>query len=322
MLISDDPVREGVPAIVDRLILLRDLLQLAPQCPRDIPKRIAHYPSGDSGQRQLRRDLDSLEAFGYQIVRLQKPLRLSLTSGPHMLADDDIDALAYIREAFVNEHPLSPTIQPLLTRLTAHLPASQRSRWQRRPALRILLTPAIDYSACGPLLRWLDKAIVDRTQISFLYRARGQRVPLRYERLDPYDLEYNDRHFFLLAYSYKTGTVLTFRLDRIIDDPTQHSPERLPTRQPPRRELRPIHFTYRMPASFAEGGVSERFTTHAVRREGDSVLIDASDTSEFWIMRTLLAYGEFAVLVDGPTSLMDRMRQVITQMAQNYGVIS
>lgn len=311
---------DEVPAIVDRLVLLRDLLRQGPQRPRDIPGRIAHYLPDESGRRQVRRDLRSLEAMGYLIVRQQNPLRLSLAGGPHVLADDEVDTLTYIRETFDQGHPLSATIQQLLARLTAQLPEPQRARWQRRPALRVLLTPAIDYSSYGPLLRWLDAAIVDRAQIAFWYRARNQRTPIWHEQLDPYDLEYTDRHFFLLAYSYVTGSVLTFRLDRIVEDITLRSPERLPRRQQPRRESPPIHFTYRLPALFAEGGVSERFTTRAVRREGDAVFVDATDTSEFRIMRTLLSYGEFAVLVDGPASLMKRMRDVIAQMARNYGV--
>lgn len=313
---SDDKI----PAIVERLMLLRNLLCQGPQRPRDIPEYIAYYLPGDSGRRQLRRDLGYLEVMGYHVVRLQNPLRLSLTGGPHVLDDEAVDTLTYIRETFTEGHPLSPMIQQLLSRLTAQLPAPQRMRWQRRPALRVLLTPAIDYSPYGPLLRWLDAAIVDRAQIAFRYRARGQRAPTWHERLDPYDLEYTDRHFFLLAYSYKTGSVLTFRLDRIIEDPALPSPERLPSQQRPRREPPLIHFTYRLPALFAEGGVSERFLTRAIRREGDVVLVDAADTSEFRIMRTLLGYGEFAVLVDAPESLMKRMRDVVAEMARNYGV--
>jgi predicted DNA-binding transcriptional regulator YafY len=186
--------------------------------------------------------------------------------------------------------------------------------------LRVSLTPAIDYSAHSELLHWLEAAITDRSQISFHYRPGGSHAPIFHERLDPYDLEYTDRHFFLLAYSQATGSVLTFRLDRIVFDPSLPSPCRLPNRQAPRREPRPIRFTYRLPASFAEGGVSERFTTLAVRHEGEHVFVDASDPSPFRIMRTLLGYGEHAILVDGPPALLERMRTAVAQMAANYSV--
>jgi predicted DNA-binding transcriptional regulator YafY len=221
---------------------------------------------------------------------------------------------------FVDTHPLAPIIQRLLTGLTNQLPVQQQARWRRRPALRVSLAPAIDYSAHSELLRWLDTAITDRSQIRFQYRPRGSHTPVLHERLDPYDLEYTDRHFFLLAYSHATGSVLTFRLDRIVVDPSLPSPDRLPNRQAPRREPRPIRFIYRLPATFTEGGVSERFTTLAVRHEGEHVFVDASDPSPFRIMRTLLGYGEHAVLVDGPPALVERMRAAVGQMATNYGV--
>lgn len=314
--ISDD-----VPAVVERLVLLRDVLLAAPRRPAEIINVLEpRYLSGEAGTRLIRRDLRSLEAMGYIVVRLKQPVRFSLTGGPHVLDDTDIDALSYIREMFVDSHPLAPIMRQLLDGLTAQLPTRQQARWQRRPALRVLLTPAIDYSAHSELLHWLDAAITDRRQIRFHYRPRGSSAPALYARLDPYDLEYTDRHFFLLAYSYDTGSVLTFRLDRIVIDPSLPSPERLPNQQAPRRKPRPIHFTYRLPASFAESGVSQRFTTHTVRREGEHVFVEASDASSFRIMRTLLGYGEHAVLVKGPPELLERMRIVTTHMASNYEV--
>jgi predicted DNA-binding transcriptional regulator YafY len=311
--------RDGY-TVIDRLMRLRDLLRAAPQSMDNILIRMeADYPPGDSGKRQIRRDLRKLEAMGYQIERLTEPLRWALISGQHMLSDSDIDALTYIREMFSSGHPLLPIIESMLAQLTAHLPERQQSRWQRRPALRVLLTPAIDYSNCGELLRWLDAAINERAQIGFLYRSRDGEV-VRHTQLDPYDIEYTDRHFYLIAFSHQLRDVRMFRLDRIVQDPAQRSPERLPSRQRPRYERRPVRFTYRLPASFADNGVSERFTTHTVRREGDFVIVEASDPSEFRIIRILLGYGEHAVLLDGPPTLRERMRQVITQMAANYGL--
>ncbi|HMQ30026.1 MAG TPA: WYL domain-containing protein [Chloroflexaceae bacterium] len=314
-------VPDDIPENVERLTRLRDLLWAGPQSIAEIIDLLTpHYLPGETGQRLLRRDLRSLETMGYVVIREGKPVRISITSGPTVLADRDVDALTYIRDMFVDSHPLAPMIRQLLERLTSHLPPRQQGRWQRRPVLRIQLTPALDYSAHGDLLRWLDQAITDRSQIRFLYRARASPKPILHERLDPYDIEYTDRHFFLLAYSHSTGSVLTFRIDRIVVDATQPSPERLPGLQAPRRTPRPIHFTYRLPASFAEGGVSERFTTHSVRRAGEYVLVEASDTSAFRIMRTLLGYGEHAVLMDGPPGLLAQMRTAVAQMAANYEV--
>jgi predicted DNA-binding transcriptional regulator YafY len=311
--------REGY-TVIDRLMRLRDLLRAAPQDMDSIQIHMAaDYPAGDSGKRQIRRDLHRLKVMGYQIERLIEPLRWTLTGGEHTLSDADIDALTYIREMFSSGHPLSPLIDSMLTHLTAYLPERQHARWQRRPALRVLLTPAIDYSSCGELLRWLDGAINERAQIGFLYRSRDGKLT-RHAPLDPYDIEYTDRHFYLIAFSHEFRDVRMFRLDRIIQDRAQRSPERLPARQWPRYERRPVRFTYRLPASFADSGVSERFTTHTVRLEGDFVIVEASDPSEFRIIRILLGYGEHAVLLDGPPTLLERMHQAIAQMAANYGL--
>ncbi|GAB4193660.1 MAG: hypothetical protein OHK0022_08770 [Roseiflexaceae bacterium] len=317
----ESAIPDDVPGIVERLTRLRDLLHAEPRTNAEIVELLApHYLEGQTGLRLLRRDLRSLEAMGYTVLRQGKPARFAITAGPPVLADADIDALTYIRDMFVDSNPLAPMMQQLLERLTAHLPVRQRARWQRRPALRIQLTPALDYSAHGELLQWLDRAITERSQIQFYYRARGSTAPALHERLDPYDIEYSDRHFFLLAYSHSTGSVLNFRIDRIVVDPALPSPERLPSRQAPRRTPRPIRFTYRLPVSFAEGGVSERFTTHSIRQEGAYVFVEASDPSAFRIMRTLLSYGEYAVLVDGPPELQARMRTAVAQMAANYKV--
>jgi predicted DNA-binding transcriptional regulator YafY len=306
--------------VIDRLMRLRDLLRDAPRDMETILTRMERdYPATESGKRRLRRDLRNLEMMGFHVERLSQPLRWVLTNGPHILSDAEVDALTHIREMFAAGHPLSPIIHRLLTRFTDQLPERQHTRWQRRPALRAHLTPAIDYSACGELLRWLETAITDHKQVAFLYRARGSSEETYHTPLDPYDIEYTDRHFYLMAYSHQLRNVLMFRLDRIVQDTTRRSPERLPTRQPPPQERRPICFSYRLPASFADGGVSERFATHAVRHEGDFVIVEASDHSEFRIIRTLLGYGEHAVLLDGPPVLMEKMRQAVLLTAANYG---
>lgn len=307
--------------VIDRLIRLRDLLRDAPRSMDSILTHMEEdYSSTDSGKRQLRRDIRNMEMMGFRVERLTGPLRFVVTDGPHILAERDIDALSYIREMFADGHPLSSVINGMLNRLTHELPERQRKQWLRRPALRAHLTPAIDYSACGDLLQWLEKAIQDRTQIGFVYQARGNREAIRHAPLDPYDIEYVDRHFYLVAYSHQSRNVLHFRLDRIIQDTGRRSPERLPTRQLPRQERRPIHFTYCLPASFAHSGVSERFTTHSVRRDGEVVIVEASDPSDFRIIRTLLGYGEHAILLDGPPDLLEKMCQTVNQMAANYGV--
>jgi len=137
------------------------------------------YTDDANGRRQLRRDLRNLEALGYSIERHLRPLRWSIDAGTHLLSDDDVLALLHIREAFTENHPLTPLVTRLLARLTGHLSDNQRALWQRQPALRAPLNPAIDYRDCADLIRSLETAISQRRQITFLYRARGRSEPIR-----------------------------------------------------------------------------------------------------------------------------------------------
>lgn len=306
-------------AVVRRLLDLRDRLRVAPQ---DFAAIVAHLPGGyindETGKRQFRRDLRNLEALGYTIERHRRPLRWSLSTSTHLLSDADVQTLAYIREAFTEQHPLAPSTAALLHRLTEQLSGAQQMIWQRRPALRAPLHPAIDYSNCMELIQTLERAIEQRRQITFLYRAHGKNEPIRHERLDPYEIEYTDRHFYLVAFSYRYGSILSFRIDRIVQDVLQESPYLLPDMQQQQRKSKPIFFSYRLPASFAEGGVSERFTILSFTKDSQHVTISASDTSEFRIVRTLLGYGEHAVLLDGPPTLLARMQQSVNLMQNNY----
>jgi predicted DNA-binding transcriptional regulator YafY len=304
--------------VVERLIRLRDALAQSPCTYTDLVAVLpAYYRADETSRRQFRRDLESLESLGYRVRRYDGPRRWAVESAGS-LSDKSVETLTYIRAAFPEQHPLAPRVQALLGALTAHLTPAQQRLWEREPPWRLALQPVIDYSPTAPLIAWLDDAIRQRRQIALLYRAQGRPEPLLHPRLDPYDLEYSDHHFYLSAYSYRFGSVLSFRIDRIVSDPERSSPTLLADMQQPRRERPEIHFTYRLSAAIAEGGVSERFTIRAVQRDGDGVVVRASDTSEFRIVRVLLAYGEKATLLDGPPSLLERMRKTVALMAAAY----
>jgi predicted DNA-binding transcriptional regulator YafY len=308
-------------AVIDRIMRLCDILRTQPLGIADILARMPDdYPDSDSGKRKIRRDIHSLERLGYHIQRQGKPARFFVTTSAPVLANEDVRTLVALRESFPERHPLSARVQQLLAMLTSNLSARQQKLWQRRATLRMPLGPALDYSAYEGLLLWLDEAIVNRRQIGFLYKSKGKEMHEArwHPRVDPYDIEYTDRQFYLIGYSYDYHTILTFRINRIVQDEAQQSPQLLPSMQHPKRERKAISFTYRLPVSFTDGGVSERFTIHSVEQDGDFVRVYASDTSEFRIIRVLLGYGEHALLLDGPPSLMERMRSTVSKMYALY----
>lgn len=316
MTIQPDFSRD-VYAVTKRLIHLRDMLRTGPH---DLASIITgmpdDYTNDEHSKRQIRRDLHNLEALGYTITSQNHPRRWTIIAGPWLLSNEDVQALIYIREAFTDGHPIAPMVKNLLATLTKQLSQEQQRVWQRRPALRVPLKPVRDYSNCESLIEFLESAITNRQQIAFGYHPRGSESPVFHNRIDPYEIEYVDRQFYLRAFSYRYGAVLTFRLDRILQN--KQSPELLRDRQQPRRERKSIQFTYRLPASFADGGISERFTIKAVRHEGEYVIVEASDPSEFHIIRTLLSYGEHALLLDGPPTLLDKMHEVVRRMQEQY----
>ena len=308
-----------VPSLIRRLLQVRDLLLIEPQTFQSICRlEPTLYQAETSGQRAFRRDLHSLRALGYQLEIATKPKRWRIVATQHVIPDQELEALAAIRDLFGAGHPMAPKVSQLLDRLTTNLSDAQQKQWRQMPVMRVAFNPAIDYTPYTDWIEFFAQAIRQRRQVGFYYQARRHDQPQHYPRLDPYELEYRDRHYYLLAYCYRHGMILTFRLDRMIIDHSKELPYLRPGIQPMQRKRPTIDFTYRLPASFAPQGVSERFTIKAIRHLGEHIEIDASEFSEFQIIRPLLGYGEHAQLVSGPDSLFNELRRVVEAMYANY----
>ena len=306
--------------VTRRLIELRTVLRRGPHNVAQIIAALPDaYTADRDGKRQVRRDLENLRALGYALERTGHPSVWHLVGEAASPSDADLRVLQLLRDSFGPQHPLAPQIKQFIERHTSLLAPAQQRQWAQPSVLRLALKPAIDYRQCEPLIVWLQEAIQANVQIELEYAARDSPGFLLHPRLDPYELEYSEGHFYLQAFSYRSGTPLQLRLDRIRW--SSDTPRRLATPQAQRQQRPQISFVYELPASFASSGVSERFTIYGVERAGDVVRIAASDSSEFRIVRILLGYGEHARLVSGPTSLMEQMRETVRQMAAHYGKI-
>lgn len=308
-----------VPELIHRLIQLREVLLAQPQTFPAICQQLPnYYHPNQTGQRAFRRDCHSLRALGYQIEITSKPKRWHIVANHTVIDDNDLEALVAIRDLVGFGHPITLKVKQLLDRLTKNLSPQQQYRWQQNPAIRVAFNPAIDYSPYTKWISFFENAIQRRQQVGFYYQALKHDQPQLYPRLDPYEVEYRDRHYYLVAYCYRYGRVLTFRLDRMIYNQAEKLPQLLPDMQQLHRKRPKIRFTYRLPASFAAQGVSERFTIEDVRIIGNHVEIDASEFSEFQIVRILLGYGEHAKLIKGPPSLFLELRRVTSAMYTTY----
>ncbi len=324
---ADAPANDltsAVYGVVLRLIRLRDVLHHAPQSFAQICAALPDdYPPDASGQRKLLRDIKALRALGYTIAQHTQPAppRWHIRIGPPLLSDQDVQALRYIRAAFPDGSPYTPPVAQLLEALTAQLTPTQQRVWQQPLIVQLATAPAQDYQHTAALLQWLEQAIRERHQISIRYHARARERPIWHPRLDPYQIVYRDEQFFLEAYSYATNRILQFRLDRIVYEPhgDKPSPVRLPSLQQPQRTAPEIVFRYQLAASFTREGVSARFTIRDVEERDGFSIITASHPNELHIIRTLLAYGEHACLLDGPPQLLSRFRATVQAMWEQYG---
>jgi predicted DNA-binding transcriptional regulator YafY len=260
------------------------------------------------------RDVKHLQTLGIAIeVSRTRPPIYTLRGGTPTFSDDDLRALALVRDSFGTRHPQSVQVAALLERLTAWLTERERQVYAQRPAAQAALEPAIDYTPYTELIARLWQAIDSRELLRLRYRIpRGDITDHR--KVEPYDLEFYERHFYLVAYSHNSRQMHDFRVDRIA---SIESLMRLPPGHT--RERRLITFRYRLAAEVARGGVSQRFEAQRVVEtlpNGD-VIVEAQGRSEFFIIQTLLRYRANAELL-WPAELRRRMVAEVTRLAQLY----
>ena len=306
--------------LINRLAALLNILQRGPATARRICEALGrnHSAATESDLRRTIRDIRALQHLGFQIEERGKPITFTFRGYPQLAFNqEELQTLALIREAFANLSPHADDVQHLLERLTGTLSEHQRAIYQRPPALRLPLRTAIDYRPYARVIDQFERAIAQRQQIAFDYHPLAAPGVVRHERLDPYELEYLRNHFYLVAYSYRSNYVQEFRIDRIVE--SECSPEYLHTLAPPRRKRKSITFTYRLPARFVEHGVSERFEILDCQikmdQDRDYAHIQARWWSDFWIIRTLLAYAENVVIIE-PAWLKEKYVKTLREMLE------
>lgn len=274
------------------------------------------YDSNDSGRRMLDRDVATLAELGIRIERsTTRPPVYTLRGGVPHWSDEELDLLALIRASFGPRHPQAERVHALLERLVADLPFERRQRYERHPALRVALQPAIDYTPYRQRIDRLQHAINAGRRLWLRYRNTQGRVVV-HEQIEPHALEYYERHFYLVAYSLRSGAFHDFRVDRMLE---LRELEHLPPLDARERPL--VTFQYRLSATLARSGISQRFESQRILRfEADgAVVIEARARSEFVVIQTLLRYRAHAELL-GPPELRARMLTEIAALAKRYGL--
>lgn len=313
----------GTTLLIARLQALLEALRPGPL---DRPTLLQHlvgtiYLSPASARRMLDRDIVHLKTLGIIIERSRtRPPVYTLRGGTPAFSEDDLRVLSLMRDTFGDNHPQTAQVQTLLERLTANLTESEYQTYACRQPLRVPVQPAIDYTPYTDLIARLQEAISRRHIIRFQYQSTRAPWPTMHGRVEPYDIEYYERHFYLVAYSHNSRQVHDFRIDRISDNADFRVVDRLPPGLEHPRNM--VRFRYRLAARLAQGEISQRFENQQVVKQfsnGD-VVIEAEGRSSFFIVRTLLKYAGNAELL-WPDELREEMRQEVVRLCALYKVV-
>lgn len=172
----------------------------------------------------------------------------------------------------------------------------------------------------------INRALNQHRKLTFNYLSprHTDRKPVFHE-LAPYQVRFQDGHWYLRGYSLNPGSqgessFLRFRISYILDDERLRvSPTKVETRhrQPPRF---PVY--YRLAPEIGRGEISHRFAEMQITRNDDGSAEIRAVTDDVWdAARTLLAYGESCIVLGG-ADLLREMQRRVKQMAKNYNFYS
>jgi|SRR5579859_2185788 len=257
------------------------------------------YPSGASRRPMVDRDVRHLRGLGIVIeISQTSPRVYTLRGGMPVLSEEELRILALVRDTFGARHPQAIQVHALVQRFTTGLTEAEQTVFDHHQISHVPLDPAIDYTPFAGTIASLEAAINQRHIISFSYLPGSASKPTHHPRAEPHEIEYYDRHFYLVAYTTRSRQVHDFRIDRIQSD--LHTVDRLPPNMKHSRRL--ITFRYRLAAVLARGEISQRFENQRVikRLPNGDVVIEAEGRNDFFIVRALLRYAGNAELLDPP----------------------
>lgn len=268
-----------------------------------------------SWRKMVNRDIQSLERLGMVIHTTRtRPPRYTFHGMAPILTNEQVRVLGLIRDTFGATHPQTETIHGLLHLLTARLSEDQRALYETRQSGSAPLNPAIDYAPHRQLLQRLEQSITHRELVDFNYRnSKGEQRP---HRVEPYAVEYYDRHFYLVGYKRQTHSMIDYRIDRISQCNTVQT---LPPALARRRQREQVIFQYRLAAQLVQNGISQRFDDQRVityLSNGDAI-IEASGRSDFFIIQTMLRYRNLAEIIS-PAPLRERMVAEVSALSALY----
>jgi hypothetical protein len=241
--------------------------------------------------------------------------------------EDEARAFVTLQEGFIPGTPYADAVRRLLARWQwlfnerSHQ-LVQRKRQRRARPILLPLSPVVDYSQHEQTILQLDRALEEGVYLSFAYTPLTQSwdaEPILHERIEPYELEYRDGHWYFTAYVQELNTFLDYRVDRIRPGTVRPSDAR-DRFTPGMRKGPGVKIAYWVSPMLARhASLSARLRDqHVTLSDNDQgAIVEGYARSTWWARRLLLSYGEHVKAL-APQELVEMMCWTTKAMSGLY----
>lgn len=286
----------------------------------------------------------SIKRFHNDLQRLRDRLGIEISfdhkNGVYILAslgslalldlpDPALDAIAFLTETFDAQAPHHDEIRLLLDTLTGFLSDERRRDLAHQRSLLQIDLKRTDADEINPRTQEkIEQACIERRRLEFLYGSPSQQDQQpRCHEVEPYELIYRRKHYYLRAFCLYTDgprgkriqeRVFYYRLGRIVPDSVKLLPQTMP---PVPRRVPKYPVRYELKPKIARKGVTHHFDDMEVEmREDGSALVQGYTDDVFWASRELLYYGAGCRVLGG-SEMLREMHRLVEGMAKVYKFI-
>lgn len=243
------------------------------------------------------------------------------------ITEDEARAFVALQEGFTPGVPYAKAVQMLLQRWAwffsphSHALVNRKRNRRARPLL-LPLSPVEDYSKHHDTILRLDQAVEEGTYLSFDYTPLSRSwndEPEHHERVEPFELEYRDGHWYFTGHLPDRDAFLDYRVDRI--HPASLRPATAHDRALPGARQRPgVKIRYWVSPMLARReSLSIRLREQHVTLLGNDqgAIVEGYAKSLWWAMRLLLGYGEQVKALE-PEELVEILRKASAALFHLY----
>ena len=243
------------------------------------------------------------------------------------ITEDEARAFVALQEGFTPGVPYASAVQMLLQRWAWLFSARghalvNRKRTHRARPLLLPLSPVVDYSKHHETILRLDQAVEEGTYLSFDYTPLSRSwddEPVHHKRVEPFELEYREGHWYFTGFLPDRNTFLDFRVDRIHSASLRPAPAHDRT-LPGARQRPGVKIRYWVSPTLARheslsARLREQQVTLLDRDQG--AIVEGYARSLWWARRLLLGYGEQVRALE-PEELVEILRKESAALFRLY----